>query len=652
MKNFTLTVILLSLSFTAFSQTPRMSLYEEFTGETCPPCASTNPGLNLLLASPTNTPKIVAIKWQVPIPSAPSNTWSLYQTNKVEIDWRWKSVAAGGYGYVPAINSAPSGKIDGEAPTVFGAASAHPANLNNNVISTAQSFTSAFSISVSRAWDASCSSINLTVSIAASANFNAVGALKFRTVMVENIIDFPTAPGSNGEKHFEDVAIKSFPTLQSGISMASSWTIGQTQTFTLNCPIPSYTRKKEEIAFVCFIQDDGNTKVAQATRVSKVAMPSEALAALNAKVEVTCSNSITPQITLRNDGLSSINTITINPYTDGIAANPTVWNGVLAAGTSTTINLNSIPTPTANGAHTFSFNVNLNVPAFNLTYSANKVSYLVASNFSGNSVSESFAAATFPPLNWANSNPNSGPSWSRVTNAGGYNLSSQSTKYDFFNNPAIGDVDNLYLAPMNLSGAAAPELSFDLAYAQRNANSNDQLEVFVSDNCGASWTSFYSNAGLVLATALPTPLSYVPDVNDISQWRTENITLTGFNKPSVLVKFKTTNDNGNNLYLDNINLSQAQPIGIKKNDLAFQNIEVYPNPSNGETTLKINLPNTLKGKLIITNTLGQLVYSNSVNLKAGLNYVQLDLTSFSTGIYTVVLETELGICNKKISLNK
>jgi hypothetical protein len=34
MKNFTLTIILLSISLTAFSQTPRMSLYEEFTGET------------------------------------------------------------------------------------------------------------------------------------------------------------------------------------------------------------------------------------------------------------------------------------------------------------------------------------------------------------------------------------------------------------------------------------------------------------------------------------------------------------------------------------------------------------------------------------------------------------------------------------------
>ena len=131
MKKITLSFSLLISSLTVFSQTPRLSLYEELTGENCPPCASTNPGLNLILASPTNTPKIVAIKWQAPIPSAPSNTWSLYQTNKVEIDWRWKTLASGGYGYTPAINSAPSSKIDGQEASVFGASSGHPANLNN-----------------------------------------------------------------------------------------------------------------------------------------------------------------------------------------------------------------------------------------------------------------------------------------------------------------------------------------------------------------------------------------------------------------------------------------------------------------------------------------------------------------------------------------
>ena len=97
MKKTLLTMaVIAGLQLMAQSPTPRLSLFEEFTGENCPPCAATNPALNALLAQPTNTAKVVAIKWQVPIPSAPSNTWSLYQTNKAEIDWRYKSTAAGG----------------------------------------------------------------------------------------------------------------------------------------------------------------------------------------------------------------------------------------------------------------------------------------------------------------------------------------------------------------------------------------------------------------------------------------------------------------------------------------------------------------------------------------------------------------------------
>ena len=652
MKKKILSICIVLIGLNSFSQTPRLSLYEEFTGETCPPCASANPPLNLLLASPTNTPKIVAIKWQVPIPSAPSNTWSLYQTNKVEIDWRWKSVANGGYGYIPAINSAPSGKIDGEAPTVFGAASAHPANLNNNVISTAQSFTSAFSISVSRAWDASCSSINLTVSIAATANFNAVGALKFRTVMVENIIDFPTAPGSNGEKHFEDVAIKSFPTLQSGISMASSWTLGQTQTFTLNCPIPSYTRKKEEIAFVGFIQDDGNQRVAQAVRVQKSVLSNDAIA-LSAKVAATCSSTISPIISVYNNGLNAITALTITPYIDGSIAPTISWNGNIASATSATISLNTISSPTNTGAHTFSYNISaMNGTDGNMTNNSTKVSYLVASDFQGSPVSEDFALPNFPPVKWAAVNSNSGPSWTRVTNAGGYNLSTQSTRYDFFNNKVIGDMDELFITPMNLSGTAAPVLSFDYAYAQRDANSNDKLEVMVSNNCGSSWTNVYSSSGYTLATALPMPMAYLPDVNDISQWQTVTINLTGYNSASVLVKFVVTNDNGNNLYIDNVNLNQTQPVGLIKETKLSNQVSIFPNPTSGNATLKVFSLSSGKSKLILINTMGQIVSSKTIDLFSGNNNLLIDTKEFSNGIYSVVLETATETVVKKISISK
>ncbi len=652
MKKKVLSICIVLIGLNSFSQTPRLSLYEEFTGETCPPCASTNPGLNLILASPTNTPKIVAIKWQVPIPSAPSNTWSLYQTNKVEIDWRWKSVANGGYGYSPAISSAPSSKIDGREATVFGAASGHPANLNNNVISTAQSFTSAFSVTMARAWDQSGNAVTLTVNIQATSNFTAVGSLVFRTVMVERIIDFSVAPGSNGEKHFEDVAIKSFPTLQSGISMASNWIVGQTQTFTLNCPIPSYTRKKEEIAFVGFIQDDGNQRVAQAVRAEKSLLTNDAIA-LTAKVAATCSSTISPIISVYNNGLNAITALTITPYIDGAIAPTISWNGNIAPATSATISLNTISSPTNTGAHTFSYNISaMNGTDGNMTNNSTKVSYLVASDFQGSPVSEDFALTNFPPVKWAAVNSNSGPSWTRVTNAGGYNLSTQSTRYDFFNNKVIGDMDELFITPMDLSGTAAPVLSFDYAYAQRDANSNDKLEVMVSNNCGSSWTNVYSSSGYTLATALPMPMAYLPDVNDISQWQTVTINLTGYNSASVLVKFVVTNDNGNNLYIDNVNLNQTQPVGLIKETKLSNQVSIFPNPTSGNATLKVFSLTSGKSKLILINTMGQIVSSKTIDLFSGNNNILIDTKEFSNGIYSVVLETATETVVKKISISK
>src|SRR4029077_4732104 len=101
MKKYLSTFMMLVVGLSVSAQSPRVSLYEEFTGETCPPCAATNPGLNTKLLSVTNATRIVALKWQVPIPSAPSNTWSLYKTDMTEIDWRWKSAGSGGYGYLP-----------------------------------------------------------------------------------------------------------------------------------------------------------------------------------------------------------------------------------------------------------------------------------------------------------------------------------------------------------------------------------------------------------------------------------------------------------------------------------------------------------------------------------------------------------------------
>ncbi len=643
MKKNLLLATLIFAGASTFAQVTRLSLFEEFTGETCNPCAATNPGLNTTLLSATNAGKVIAIKWQVPIPTAPTNTWSLYQTNPAEANAR--------LGYY-SVNSAPQGRMDGQSLTVFGASSDHAANVNNTLISNAQSIMSPFSITMNRAWDATCSSVNLTITVQAAANFTTASALNFRTVMVERLIQFSVQPGTNGETTFYDAAIKSFPTIQNGYGLNTAWVTGQTQTFTLNCPIPSYTRNKSEIAFVGFIQNEANKQVLQAVRADKVNIPTDALTSLDTKVNVTCSSTIAPQITIKNSGSNPITSFTVTPYTDGIAATPlTTWSGNLAVGATTTMILNTTSTPTTLGAHTFSYVLTMNNP-YNYFNVSNKAKYLVATSSQINPVMEDFALATFPPANWVPTNSNNGPSWSRVVYTGSYANSSDfgCAKFDCFNNTVSGDVDELYLPPVDLSGSGAPSLSFDVAKAVKN-NENDQLDVLISSDCGATWTNVYSKAGQILATTGVVASSF--SATTAQDWITETVIFpTAFAVPNVLVKFKVTNDNGNNLYLDNINLLQPSTVGVAKNSKNNSGVSIFPNPANNETTLTVNSDNTSASTLKVVNSIGQTVYAKQITVNAGANNFKIDTKEFAAGIYFVIVDSEKNQTTKKLIITK
>ena len=646
MKKSTLSFCFLITCLAVFSQTPRLSLYEEFTGENCPPCASANPPLNLLLASPTNTPKIVAIKWQVPIPSAPSNTWSLYQTNKVEIDWRWKTLASGGYGYTPAINSAPSSKIDGQEASVFGASSGHPANLNNNVISSAAAVPSEFSINMTRAWNQAYSAVNLTVNIQATQSFSATGNLIFRLVMIERHVHFVTAPGTNGEKDFEDVAVKSFPTLQNGTPMtAGTWSVGQTQTFTINCPLPSYIRDKSEIAFVGFIQDDGNQKVAQAGLANSEGLSNDAKAVSAFVPNLSCTNTIAPDVTIKNNGNNGITNFTITPYIDGIIKPIFSWSGNLAVGASTTMAIGSITV--SGGSHTFSYNISaVSGTDNNLVNNSATTKFVTISNYQTTPIVEGFTS-TFPPLKWSTFNTTSGPSWVKSTSCGGFGLSSESTKMDFYTY-AAGTINELILPPINLAGVITPTLTFDLAYATY-ATEADKLEVFVSDDCGDNWTNVYDKSGTNLNTAPPTTSPFVPSA---AQWRNESVNLFGYSNPSILLKFVATSAYGNNLYIDNVNLSQLNPVGVFSTPLSNTNIEVFPNPTSGDVNLTVNSINNSNYRINLINSLGQVIFEKNFNFSIGTNNIQIETKQYPEGLYNVVLESNNIKTTKKITIIK
>ena len=196
---------------------------------------------------------------------------------------------------------------------------------------------------------------------------------------------------------------------------------------------------------------------------------------------------------------------------------------------------------------------------------------------------------------------------------------------------------------MMTSGAAA-QLDFDVAY-HPNGLIGDALTVEVSTDCGLTYTQAYYKAGITLNTGGLSAISYAPFAS--SDWRKEVVDLSSFIGNHVLIRFVNTCANGNNIYVDNINISTI--VGVPKiaNNL---NVDILPNPTNSKTTIHLNqvLDEDLEIELMGMN--GQLLYQSS--LVAGASSMDLDLSNLPASMYLVRLRTSAVVEVRKIVVTR
>jgi PKD repeat protein len=208
-----------------------------------------------------------------------------------------------------------------------------------------------------------------------------------------------------------------------------------------------------------------------------------------------------------------------------------------------------------------------------------------------------------------------------------------------------GHVDELVTPGINLSVMNTPKVYFHLAYAQRSGSSNDKLRVLVSTDCGKTWVQRYLKSGSVLSTVTPTSGNFTP--TSPSQWRMETVNLsTVATATNALIKFEFTSDGGNNIYIDNINLSG--PLGENENSTGDLSVSVFPNPASGEFVFQFENNNAGKGRIFISDITGREI-SELYNGSFSENFTR----SFSTdaipaGIYLVGCDFEGGLIFKKL----
>ncbi len=213
------------------------------------------------------------------------------------------------------------------------------------------------------------------------------------------------------------------------------------------------------------------------------------------------------------------------------------------------------PLITYNTAGTY--NVSLEVSKNGLNpISVNKSSYIIVQSLPGQGIpfSESFENFSFDSDEYRQIvNPDEGPSWEQVANAG--YTGSSSLKIANISGNEIGRVDEIIGPVIDLSDLQTAELSFQVAFAQKIDTSADVLRVYVSPDCGDTWALRFVESNTDLAT-VPTQTSPFTPAG-INQW--QEFTLTNidafFLTEDFRFKFMFIYNGGNDFYLDDINIS-------------------------------------------------------------------------------------------------
>ena len=87
-------------------------------------------------------------------------------------------------------------------------------------------------------------------------------------------------------------------------------------------------------------------------------------------------------------------------------------------------------------------------------------------------------------------------------------------------------------------------------------------------------------------------------------------------------------------------------IGIDENALANA-ISIVPNPTDGHTSVNIDLPSSTPVQLTLFNAMGQVVHASRLSGQAVYRHA-LDLSSFANGVYYLEASTDNNKAVKKI----
>lgn len=216
------------------------------------------------------------------------------------------------------------------------------------------------------------------------------------------------------------------------------------------------------------------------------------------------------------------------------------------------------------------------------------------------------------------------------------------TNEAFYQNRLAGNVDEFITPSFDLSNTSNVNVSFRWAAATNATNvaeMSDRLRVFVSTNCGQTWSVRQTLTGTALINNGMGHSSFSPNTSTV--WGESSFNLTT-NQATNNVRFKfefTASDFSNNIVIDNIFVGGV--LSLEENN-PLLSILPYPNPVSSQENIEIQIPDDVEvNEIRILDSAGkELVLLNQASL-LGQSKVQLNQhLTFAQGVYYIRLANE------------
>jgi PKD repeat protein len=382
-----------------------------------------------------------------------------------------------------------------------------------------------------------------------------------------------------------------------------------------------------------------------------------------------CGNSVSPEIEIQNLGNQTLTSCIVNYQLNGGAIQTYNWSGSLTSNQTDLITLPNLNV--ANGLNSFETYTTLpngNMDGNNLN-DTSEVNFMVYSSGLNLPFTEDFENG-FINQNWSLNNSDGGITWELAT-ISGTSPGTQAAKMDFYNYGQQGERDFLTSPMLDFSSQTAIDFYFEYAYRRYDQNTSDSLIVSISIDCGPTFTRLLElgeDGTGSFATAYTNTASFTPTTGD---WCMGAIGADCFTldlssyagQSNVFVRFEgyNTGTTGNNLFIDNINISgdfvancpEISSVTTDATCFGVSNGSVSLTATNGVTPITYSLDNNTYSSTSVFTGLAEGTYSAYAKGADGcIDSIQFVINQpTDIAINSAPIDADCGQSNGQITIN-